>query len=67
MRGPYDEPPPRPGIVPAVLAAAAWEDERMHAVPVDYGKLKIAIEGGSRNGLPHAQNRCSNLTGPALT
>jgi hypothetical protein len=59
MRG-IDLDPLLPGrIQPAAKDSTTREDERMHAVQVDHGELKITIEGRSRDGLPHAHNRCA--------
>ena len=38
---------------PAAEDAPAREDERVRAVVVDDGKLKVLIEGGGACGLPH--------------
>jgi hypothetical protein len=44
---------PSSRIHPAVQNASARKDQRVGAVTVEDGELKIAVEGRTRNGLPH--------------
>ena len=40
------------GLDPAVNCASAWKNERVRALNIHHGELKVAVERGRGNRLP---------------